>query len=816
MRDLDTLITELTIEEKAALLEGVNSWNTNAVPRLNIPALFLTDGPHGLRKVRQATGGFGVSDNEHSTAFPTSAAVACSWNPDNTYRMGQAIAEECIAAGVDVLLAPGVNIKRSPLCGRNFEYYSEDPLVSGMFGSAFVRGVQSRGIGCSVKHFAANSNEDYRFIGDSVIDERALREKYLRAFERVVRVAQPYTVMCSYNRLNGTFASQNKRLLTDILRNEWGFDGVVMTDWGATCDRIEGIKAGCDLDMPGEVWYNRKSIIEAAQSGELSMETLDRAVSRILTLTEKCRRKKSAAKIDFEAHAKLSCDIAKDSAVLLKNDGVLPLTGQERLLVVGEMFERMRFQGAGSSLINPPKVITPKDAFNKRGISYTYKKGFRCSYPRRDTALEQTALAAAESTDVILFFGGLTDFEESEGFDRPHMRMGESQNELIKALIATGKKVVLVLFAGAPVELPSLDGLAAVLNMSLPGMYGGEATIALLFGENNPSGKLAESWPMRAEDTSCFDDYDHSPIAQYYESIYVGYRFYDKAKTNLQFPFGYGLSYTSFKYSHISVAEDGGKIVVGVDISNTGDRDGAEVVQLYVRNSQSKVFKADKELRAFTKVYLKSGETQSVKLMFDKSDLAYWNVKENGWILENGSYEICVAASAADIRLTALLSINDGQEGESPYYGSVAAAYAEPPKTIPDCFAELVGATAPKTPPRKPITLESPLGDLKQTLAGWILYTAVMAVIKSDYRKAKRMQDSLERDTRLKNAYFVVRMMPSNSIRSMCMSSSGKFPYHVATGFVEMANGHMIRGLKSILKKEKALPLASKYQGDRS
>ncbi len=808
MRDLETLITELTIEEKAALLEGVNSWNTNAVPRLNIPTLFLTDGPHGLRKVRQATGGFGVSDNEHSTAFPTSTAVACSWNPNNLYRMGEAIAEESIAAGVDVLLAPGVNIKRSPLCGRNFEYYSEDPLLSGVFGSAFVRGVQSRGIGCSVKHFAANSNEDYRFIGDSVIDERALREIYLRAFERIIKEAEPYTVMCSYNLLNGTFASQNKQLLTDILRKEWGFDGVVMTDWGATCDRIEGIKAGCDLDMPGEVWHNRKSIINAVQGGELSMETLDCTVSRVLKLAEKCRKEKTEAGIDIETHVKLSCDIAKDSAVLLKNDDVLPLTGREKLLVVGEMFERMRFQGAGSSLINPPKVITPKDAFDRRGISYTYAKGFRCSYPRRDTALEQAALAAAEKADVILFFGGLTDFEESEGFDRPHMRMGENQNALMEALIAIGKKVVLVLFAGAPVELPFLDGLAAVLNMFLPGMYGGEATAALLFGENNPSGKLAESWSMRAEDTSCFDDYDHSPIAKYYESIYVGYRFYDKAKTNLRFPFGYGLSYTSFEYSNISVEENGGKIVVGVDISNTGRYDGAEVVQLYVRNGQSKVFKADKELRAFTKVYLKAGETQTATLEFDKSDLAYWNVKKHGWILENGSYEICVAASAADIRLTAQLSITGGQNGESPYSAAIATAYAKPPHTIPDCFAELVGVPIPKAPSRMPITLESPLGDLKQTLAGWILYTAVMAVIKRDYRKAKRLPDSLERNTRMKNAYFVVRMMPSNSIRSMCMSSSGKLPYQIATGFVEMANGHLLKGMKVILqRKENSLTL---------
>ncbi len=811
MKKISELLDELTIEEKAALLEGVDTWSTNAIPCLNIPYIFLTDGPHGLRKVRQAGGGFGVSDNEHSTAFPTSAAIASSWNPDNAYRMGQAIAEECAAAGVHVLLAPGVNIKRSPLCGRNFEYYSEDPLVSGKFGSAFVCGVQSQGVGCSVKHFAANSNEDYRFIGDSVVDERALREIYLPAFERVVKEAKPYTVMCSYNRLNGTVASQDKLLLTDILRSEWGFDGLVMTDWGAACDRIEGIKAGCDLDMPGGVWYNRKTIIEAAYSGMLPEETLDLSVTRMLNLIGKCTVQKQRDTFDAEAHAGLSRDIARDSAVLLKNDGTLPLTGQENLLVVGEMFERMRFQGAGSSLINPPKVITPKDAFDKRAVSCAYEKGYRSFYPQRDSVLEKAALTAAEKADTILFFGGLTDFEESEGFDRPHMRMGENQTALLQALIDTGKKVVLILFAGAPVEMPFLDDLSAVLDMYLPGMYGGEAAAALLFGETNPSGKLAESWTMQTADTSCFADYNRGPVASYYESIYVGYRFYDKANTRLRFPFGFGLSYTTFEYSHISVAEDGDRIIVTAEISNTGSCDGAEVVQLYVRNEKNSIFKAEKELRAFEKVYLKAGETKTVTLQFSKPDLAHWNIDRHGWVLENGTYELCVAASAADIRLTTKLNVAAGEDVLSPYSSAVNAAYARPPQNVPDCFPELVGSRVSVYQPRKPITLESPLSDLKQTPLGWILYTTVMAVIKNDYRKAKRMPDSLERDTRLKNAYFVVRMMPSNSIRSMCMSSSGKFPYRAAVGFVEIANGHLIHGLKSMLKKEKVLPLPGKF-----
>ncbi|SET03992.1 glycoside hydrolase family 3 C-terminal domain-containing protein [Paenibacillus sp. NFR01] len=808
MKSKNKLLNLLTIEEKAALIEGNDSWNTNGVPRLDIPKLFLTDGPHGLRKVRTVSGGFGISDNAHSTAFPTSVTVASSWNPEHARRMGEAIAEECIAEEVDVLLAPGVNIKRSPLCGRNFEYYSEDPLISGDFGTAFVQGVQSKGVGCSVKHFAANSNENYRFVGNSVVDERALREIYLRAFESVVKKAKPYTVMCSYNQLNGTFASQNQLLLSSLLRDEWGFDGVVMTDWGATCDRVEGVLAGCDLDMPGGVWHNRKSIIEGTLSGRLPISKLDQSVERILTLVDRCASKKSKANGDIlEAHAQLSCEIAKEGAVLLKNDGTLPLSGKEKLLVVGEMFEKMRYQGAGSSLINPPRVITPKNAFDERGIPYIYEKGFRCFYTDRDFALEQAALDAAKEADTILFFGGLSDFEESEGFDREHMVMGDNQTKLLDALIATGKKVVLVLFTGAPVELPFFDRLSSMLNMYLPGMYGGEAAAALLYGEVTPSGKLAESWPMSARDTSCYADYNLSAVSQYYESIYVGYRFYDKAGTKLRFPFGFGLSYSSFHYSNLSIKQHGNEITVMIDVTNNGNFSGSEIVQLYVRNNKSKVFKADKELRAFRKEFLAVGETQTIEMKFDQSDLSYWNVKEQRWVLENGSYEIAVAASAADIRLTAQININGGEEAVTPYSDEILAAYDVPPLRIPSVFADLTGHTDRGTKPEPALSLESSLFEFKRSLMGRLLFASVMYVIQKDYKKALAMPDSLERDTRLKNSHFVVKMMPYNSIRSMCMSSGGKFTYQTAIGFVELANGNLIRGLKTLLKKEKPLPL---------
>ncbi len=804
----------LTIEEKAALLEGYETWRTNPIPRLDIRSLFLTDGPHGLRRVRETGSGFAVSNNEHSTSFPTAVAVASSWNTGNAYDIGKAIAEECIEAGVDVLLAPGVNIKRNPLCGRNFEYFSEDPFVSGVFGESFVKGVQSLGVGCSVKHFAANSNENYRFIGNSIVDERALMEIYLRAFERIIKKAKPFTVMCSYNRLNGVFASQNKKLLTDILRGMWGFDGLVMTDWGATCDRLKGIKAGSDLDMPGNVWHNRKSIINAVRNGELSEEDIDTAIDRVLTLVNNSSEEKKDARYSETKHVELACDIAKDSAVLLKNDGILPLKGNERILIVGEMFEKLRYQGAGSSLINPPSVVSAKAAFDKRNIEYTYEKGYRAFYQKDNPSLIKNALRAAEEADIVLFFGGLTDFEESEGFDRQHMRIDKRQRSLLKSLTDMGRKVVFVLHAGAPVEIPCYMNLSAVLNMHLPGMHGGEATAALLYGERVPSGKLAESWTNCTEDTSCFADYNRSATSKYYESIYVGYRFYDKAKTNLQFPFGYGLSYTSFEYGNISVVENKDEINITADITNSGDYDGAEVVQLYVRNNKSDVFKAEKELRAFSKVFIKKGETEEAKLAFNKRDLAYWNIQRHEWVLENGLYEICLAASSADVRLCAPLRISDGEEVVSPYSKKVTADYLIPPRDIPGSFTELTGYTEEEKYQNE-LTLESSLLDFKKTFIGRIFYLSVMAVVKKQYRKTKRMKDSLERDALLKNSYFVVRMMPGNSLRAMCMSSGGKFSYNTAMGMLEIANGHFVKGMKYIFKKERVLPLPVNKQGDR-
>ncbi|MGN6128216.1 MAG: glycoside hydrolase family 3 N-terminal domain-containing protein, partial [Humibacter sp.] len=764
-------------------------------------ALFVTDGPHGVRKVRSNSGAFGVADTEHSTAFPTSATLANTWEPALAEAMGRAIGVESRDRGVDVLLAPGVNIKRNPLCGRNFEYFSEDPLVSGSFGAAFVRGAESTGVATSVKHLAANSNEDFRFVGDSLVDERALREIYLRAFEQVVRTAKPSTVMCAYNAINGTFCSDNRELLTGILRDEWGFDGVVVTDWGATHDRVAGLNAGCELDMPGEVLHNRAQIRAALGDGRLSQATVDEAARRMLRLIARCTTAgEQDDATDEAAHAALARDIAIEGAVLLTNDGTLPLGARSNsLLVVGEMFERMRFQGAGSSLINPPSVVTPKDAFDRRGIRYRYARGYRSLSTDPDAALEADAVSAASEGDTVLFFGGLGDLEESEGFDRRTMQLGAAQTSLLRRLIDTGAKVVLVLFAGAPVELPFVDELAAVLDMYLPGMHGGEAVAALLWGEASPSGKLAESWPDSAATASSFDDYDRDRVSQYYESIYVGYRFYDKAQTPLRFPFGHGLSYTTFTYAGLEVATVGDRVEATFTVTNNGDRPGAEVVQLYVRNAPGPVFKADKELRAFGKVRLEPGETREVTLSFAVDDLRYWDIADHAWTLDGGVYEVLVAASAADIRLRAPLAVATDRVARSPYSSRVDAAYAMPPRRIPEAFPELVGTQVPPRAHSHRLTLETRLRDARWSLMGGIMHAVVMSRVRKEYRAALAMPDSLERDTRVKNTHFLVRMMPFNSLRSMVMSSGGELPHHVAAGIADIAACHPVRGVRTIM-----------------
>ena len=820
MDTVKELLASLTIEEKAALLEGYNSWMTNAVPRLGIPALHLTDGPVGVRKKSENVGEgvMGLGKSMPSTAFPTSVTIANGWNLDNAEKMGRAIGEECVRYDVQVLLGPALNLKRDPRCGRNFEYYSEDPLLSGKMAAAMVRGIQSTGTAACPKHFALNNCENHRYMSDSVLDERAARELYLKSFEICVKESHPRTMMCAYNKINGTHCSENKWLLTDILRQEWGFDGLVMTDWGATHDRLSGVLAGLDLDMPGGIWENRKSIIDAAKSGVLPMETLNRAVGNVLRLlawSDSTPKKTSDMDALLKHHDALAADIATDCAVLLKNDGALPLHGTEKLLVVGDLFEKMRYQGAGSSGLNPAHLTSPKAAFDNAQVSYTFAQGYLEMEHDPNPALEAAVLDAANDADTILFFGGLTELFESEGFDRENLSIPQNQLSLLHKLSAAGKRVVVVLFGGSPMELPFADEVSAILHMALPGQSGGEACRRLLWGEATPNGRLSETWMKTCSDIPYGEQFSKGKIEQYRENIFVGYRYFDKAPEKVRYPFGYGLSYTTFAYSDLSIAHEDHTITATVAVQNTGDMPGAEVVQLYAgRNENTSVFKAQKELKAFQKVYLAPGEKQIITLTLAEDDLAYYNTKTHAWVVENGTYPIYVGASAQDIRLRGSVSVAGYDTAAAPYSEKAVSAYSEIAKcAIPDeVFSETIGHPVPAEPPIRPYTVESPISDYQNSFMGRILYNGFMKGVGGNQKKLDAMPEGTEKNEMIKNQQFVMNLIPRNCSRALIQSGGGRMQMNMARAIVEIANGHILRGIKEVIKKSTPLPLPCESQ----
>lgn len=800
--NISDLLKKLTVEEKAALVTGCDFMYTNPVPRLNIPSVRMSDGPHGLR-VQSEGGDNGVAGSEPATAFPTAVTTASSWNPDNTYRMGEAIAEECAHYGVNVLLGPGTNIKRNPLAGRNFEYFSEEPLLAGKMAAAEVNGVQSKGVGVSVKHFALNNSENYRFMGDSVCDMRAIREIYLKPFEIIVKESKPHTMMCAYNKINGTYCCQNKWLLTDVLRNEWGFDGLVMTDWGATHDRFEMLRAGLDLEMPGDTDICRKWIIDGIADGTLAMSDLNKAVENVLMLVElyENAEKKPA---DFKAHNALAAEIAADSAVLLKNEGVLPLDKNGSYCVIGELFEKTRYQGSGSSMINPTYLSTPKSAFDERKVKYVYAKGYKENQTAADDKLISEAVQKASAYEKVLVFAGLTDYVESEGADRENMRLPDNQLAVIDALIKAGKQVTVILYGGSPVELPFADKIKAILNMYLPGQNGGEAMASLVFGDKTPCGKLAETWALSYDDVPFGKDFGKTVNEIYKESIFVGYRYYLTSDKKVRYPFGYGLSYTTFEYWDMKVEETDSEYKISCEVVNNGKYDGAEIVQLYVKAPQNGIYKPLKELKGFTKAYLKAGESKKVAITVKKDDLRYWNVKENRWATEGGEYELQLCSDCQTVRLSQTVTL-DGDNAVMPYSEEINAVYgAAAFDTMSESlFEKMSGLKIPAIPPKKPIRLESRFTDMRATFMGKILYNAVLSVAKKDMKKAKKLPEGAERDNKIKGAMFLKRILESNSIITMSMSAGTNCPYNFAQGFVNMANGHLFKGIKCFCTKIK-------------
>lgn len=685
--DVKKLVNELTLEEKASLCSGADFWHTKAIDRLNIPAAMVSDGPHGIRKQESLADHMGVAESIKAIGFPTASAMACSFDRDLLHKIGDALGEECVAEDLAVLLGPGINMKRSPICGRNFEYYSEDPVVAGELGAAFVNGVQEHGVGTSLKHFAANNQEWRRMSISAEIDERTLREIYLAAFETVVKKAQPWTIMCSYNRINGVYSCENDWLLNKVLRDEWGFEGLVMTDWGAMDERVPSLKAGLDLEMPDCHGETDKLIVKAVQSGELEESVLDTAVERILTMVDKyltARKGIDPASMvhplpssvergyDVAAHHALARTTAEQSAVLLKNEDILPLQKDKKIAFIGEFAKVPRIQGGGSSHINNTSIESALDA---AGDSVSYAQGFHIDEETTDETLLQEAITLAKESDVAVIFAGLPDSFESEGFDRTHLNMPANQNELIARISEVQPNVVVVLHSGSPIAMPWLDKAAGVLQMYLAGQASGGAAVNLLFGDATPCGKLAETFPLHLEDNPSYLNFPgNREKVCYQEGVFIGYRYYDKKKMDVLFPFGYGLSYTDFTYSNMKVTVNGknaadvnviketDEIVVTADITNTGNCDGAEIVQLYIKNPVVYEIRPEKELRDFAKVFLKAGETKTVTFTLNARAFSYYETRIHDWYAESGDYEILLASSSRDIRLQDTVSITGSKK----------------------------------------------------------------------------------------------------------------------------------------------------------
>lgn len=656
-RDIKALIAQMTLEEKAGLCSGSDFWHTKAVERLGIPAVMLSDGPHGLRKQNGKGDHLGLGESIEATCFPAACATASSFDVDLIEEIGQTLGEECQAEDLSVLLGPASNIKRSPLCGRNFEYYSEDPYLTGKLSAAHIKGIQKWDIGTSMKHFACNNQEYKRMNCSSEIDERTLREIYLTGFEIAVKEAQPKTIMCSYNKVNGTFLSENKYLLSDILRDEWGFEGYVVTDWGAVADRVKGIEAGLDLEMPGSNGENDALIVKAVQEGRLDEKVVDRAVENILkVLFDYVDHRHPEAVYDRQIDHQKAVDAAKECAVLLTNNGILPLQDNQKIAFIGEYAVKPRYQGGGSSHIHCSQVDSALEIAKKNNRSVRYAKGFLADEDIYVEADAREAIEVAKNADVAVIFAGLPDSFESEGYDRTHMGMPECQNRLIEEIAAVQPNTVVVLHNGAPIECPWAEKVSAILEMYLAGQGVGAACDALLFGEANPCGRLAETFPMHLEDNPSYLFYKGDGIKTFYaEGVYVGYRYYDKKKMPVRWAFGHGLSYTDFSYSNIHLScsrmQDEDQIIVSVDVTNIGQMAGKEVVQLYVSDCTGTFGRPVKELKGFSKVALEPGETKTVQMEINYRSLAYYNVDIADWYAASGTYKILVGHASDDIRL---------------------------------------------------------------------------------------------------------------------------------------------------------------------
>ena len=782
---LDDVLGGLTLDEKIDLLSGEGFWFTHPVPQaqVRVPQTMVSDGPVGLRKQDLDSGASDFNESITAVCFPAAAGLAASFDTGALALLGDTLGKECLAEKVDVLLGPAMNIKRGPLCGRNFEYYSEDPYLAGEMASAYVRALENTGTGSCPKHFAGNSQEKRRMTSDSVIDERALREIYLSAFEKVVKEANPRSIMCAYNKLNGDYCSENKRLLTDILRDEWGFKGAVMSDWGAVNKRSKALAAGLDLEMPGSAGVGAADIRQALADEVITEADIDRSARRMLNFIFKgAQTNRDGASFDREADHKISLKLALSSMVLLKNDGgALPLFPDDKPLFVGEFALKPRYQGGGSAHVKAFRASSPLYEAKRRG-HVDYVKGFGIYDEAPDAALRDEALRAAAGHEIIVVFAGLPDTYESEGYDRQGISLPECQNSLISALSKTGKRVIVVLNNGSPVEMPWIDGVDAVLEAYLPGEAAGEAEAAILYGEANPSGKLAETFPLSYKDVPSYQYFPGTyNTSEYRESVYVGYRYYKTFNKPVLFPFGHGLSYTSFEYSDLRAEEQlapGGRITVRVNVKNTGAKEGAEAVQIYVSPVGKGIFRPAAELKGFAKISLAPGQSGDVEITLDERAFSYYSVKENKFVCDDGEYEILAAASSEDARLKKTVRLAGFGSHELPYPADVNALWAtgDVTRLSREEFSKLYGKEITVDKPEPPFTLENALIDMQGTK--WGSRVAALAGIVTNFTAGEAINKQMQANAALETP-----------IRAVAAMSGGMLDTATAQKLVDVMNG---------------------------
>ena len=781
---MDKRISKLTLEEKAALLQGFTTWTTMAIEHADIPEIFLSDGPHGLRKQAGAADHLGLNASIPATCFPTAATMANTWNTELGEKLGAALGEEAAANDVHVLLGPGLNIKRSPLCGRNFEYFSEDPYLAGKMAAAYIKGIQSKGVAACPKHFAVNSQELRRMAMDSVLDERTFREIYLTAFEIAVKEGKAKSIMSSYNMINGVYANENSHLLTDILRNEWGFDGFVVTDWGADNDHTEGVRAGSNLVMPAPGADCALGLIKSVRDGKIAESVLDERLSELLTVIDLVHNgvKNQPKTFDKEAHHAVARKCAEESVVLLENDGILPLSEGARVAIIGDFAKSPRYQGAGSSQVNPTALDNLYDSAVASGLNVTgYAEGYDRKDPKPNAKLISEAVDLASRAETVLLCVGLEEILESEGMDRLHMDLSHSQQELIKRVCAANKNVILVLFGGAPFVMPTSTLYRAAVHGYLGGQAGAGAMVDVLLGKVNPSGKLNESWPHLLENNPSNPYFPSKELtAEYREGLFVGYRYYDTANLAVRYPFGHGLSYTSFEYSALEVDESGASFT----ITNTGSVAGSEVAQMYISKKDSGVYRPKKELKGFSKLHLEAGESKRVHIAFDEYTFRYFDSTKNQWQVEGGEYLVTISASATDERLTATISKN--------------GATAE--DNMPECYRTGHINNVSDADYKKLLGREIPngawSGEIGKNDAICQLYYAKSGLARLVYKVLTKLKNNAEAKGKPDLNILFIYNMPFRAIAKM---AGGMVSERMVDDILNIVNGHFFRGLFGLI-----------------